>query len=362
MSAPRPVDGVGFHPFGAEVVLQHGDDLHLLDPVAAVVWQCLDGTVTAAGIAEDLAPAFGREVGALRADVDAAIASFAAAGLLDEGPPPAPGPEFLDPDGTLFCATCTRAPERARRAVLRIGDHLVVVGTDDAAVHDAVTAALAAHLVRPADLPGGAALVPPTFSITLAEQTPRGLQPLHVLHRGAPLAIGSRRARRVLDGLVLHLAVHTDLAAAGLVALPAVAVARTGTAPGEPVVLVPQSPRAASRERRGARRGLTVADTPVALLDPTTGEVVVGAPGLAVDLGPLHALAAAVPDVGSEVEPLPWGRYPVAAIGARGATDRTRALLALAPPHEGWPDAPGAQAALVDLVGRVEILEGDSLG
>jgi hypothetical protein len=362
VSAPRPTAGVGFHQFGAEVVLQHGDDLHLLDPIAAVVWQCLDGTATAADIAADLAPAFGRDPGALRADVEAAVASFAAAGLLADAPGPEPGLGFLDPDGTLFCPTCTRAPDRAHRTVLRVGDHLVVVGTDTAAAHDAVAAAFAAHVVADADLPSGAAEVPPTFSVTLAEQTPRGLQPLHVLHRGAPLAIGSRRARRVLEGLVLHLAVHSDLAAAGLVALPAVAVARTGTGPGEPVVLVPQSPRAAARERRGARRGLTVADTPVALLDPATGEVVVGAPGLEVDLGPLHALAATVPDVGPEVEPLAWGRYPVAAIGARGATDRTRALLALAPPQEGWPDAPAAQAALVDLVGRVEILEGDSLG
>jgi hypothetical protein len=182
-----------------------------------------------------------------------------------------------------------------------------------------------------------------------------------VLHRGAPLAIGSRRARRVLDGLVLHLAAHADLAGAGLVALPAVAVARIGTAPGEPVVLVPHSPRAAARERRAARRGLTVADAPVALLDPATGEIVVGAPGLEVDLAPLHALAAKVPDVGAEAEPLAWGRYPVAAIGLRGATDRSRALLALAPPQEGWPDAPAALDALADLVVRVEILEGDSL-
>jgi len=362
VSGPRPVDGVGFHQFGAEVVLQHGGDLHLLDPIAAVVWQCLDGAATVPEIADDLAPAFGRDPRALRADVEAAVASFGAAGLLVDPAAPEPQPGFLDPDGTLFCPTCTRAPDRAHRAVLRIGDHLVVVGTDTAAAHGAIESAFAAHLVPDVDLPPGAADVPPTFSITLAEQSPRGLQPLHVLHRGAPLAIGSRRARRVLEGLALHLAVHTDPAASGLVALPAVAVARVGTVPGEPVVLVPQSPRATARERRSARRGLTAADAPVALLDPATGEIVVGAPGLDLDLGPLLALAATVPDVGVEPEPLAWGRYPVAAIGARGATDPTRALLALAPSHEGWPHADAALGALARLVAAVEILEGDSFG
>jgi hypothetical protein len=126
-------------------------------------------------------------------------------------------------------------------------------------------------------------------------------------------------------------------------------------------VLIPHSPRAATRERRSARRGLTIADTPVVLLDPTTGEVVVGAPGLRVDLEPLRALGATVPDLGVEPAPLAWGRYPVAAIGAPGATDRARALLALAPPNDGWPDATGALAALADLCARVEILEGDSV-
>lgn len=359
MSAPRPLDDVGMHQFGAEVVLRRGDALHLLDPVAAIVWQCLDGEATAAEIVDDLAPVFGREPEALRADVDSAIASFAEAGLLvDAAPTPSPIP-FLDPDGTMFCETCVRAPQRAERTVLRIGDHLVVVGTDTPAVRAAVEAALGAHVV--ADPPAGHEEISPTFSITLAAQAPRGLRPLHVLHRGSPLAVSSRRAVRVLDALPLHLAVHTDLAASGLVALPAVAVAPVGTPPGEPVVLIPQSPRAAVRERRSARWGLTVADGPVVLLDPTTGEVVVGAPGLTVDREPLRALAATVPELGDEPEPLAWGRYPVGAIGARGATDAARALLALAPPNEGWPEAAAALDALAGLCGRVQILEGDSI-
>lgn len=359
MSAPRPVDGVGVHQLGAEVVLQHGDALHLLDPIAAIVWQCLDGEATAAEIADDLAPAFGREPAALRVDVDGAVASFAAAGLLDEAARDRMTTTFLDPDGTLFCATCVRPPERAERTVLRVGEHLVVVGTDTPAARAAIEAALAPHVVT--DLPPGADAVPPTFSVTLAEQAPRGLRPLHVLHRGAPVAVSSRRAARVLEALPMHLAVHTDLSVAGLVALPAVAVAAAGTAPGSPVVLIPQSPRASARDRRSARRGLTIADTPVVLLDPTTGEIVVGAPGLTVDLGPLRALAATLPDLGDEAEPLAWGRYPVAAIGAPGATDRTRALLALAPPNEGWPEAEAALAALAALCERVEILEGDAI-
>ena len=357
MSAPRPLDDVGMHQFGAEVVLRHGDALHLLDPVAAIVWQCLDGEATAAEIADDLAPVFGREPVALLADVDAAIASFSDAGLLvDAAPVPAPLP-YLDPDGTMFCETCVRAAPRAERTVLRVGDHLAVVGTDTPEVRAAVDAALAAHVVADP----GAGAVPPTFSITLAAQAPRGLRPLHVLHRGSPVAVSSRRALRVLEALPLHLAVHADLTASGLVALPAVVVAPVGTAPGEPVVLIPQSPRAAARERRSARQGLTVADGPVALLDPSTGEVVVGAPGLTVDREPLRALAATVPALGDEPEPLAWGRYPVGAVGARGATDRARALLALAPPNEGWPDVEATLDALAALCGRVEILEGDSI-
>ncbi|MFM7271141.1 MAG: PqqD family protein [Actinomycetes bacterium] len=361
MSVPRPVDAVGFHQFGAEVVLQHGDDLHLLDPVAGIVWQCLDGEATAAEIAEDLAPVFGGEVARVRADVDAAIDSFAAAGLLEAPDAPAAPVPFLDPDGTLFCETCVQAPDRAERTVLRVADHLVVIGTDTPAVRDAVEAACASLVVASADLPPSTPSVPPTFSITLADRAPRGLRPLHALHGGSPVALSSRRARRVLEALPLHLAVHGDLAAAGVVAIPAVAVAAVGTEPGDPVVLVPHSPRAAQRDRRSARRGLTRADTPVVLLDPLTGEVVVGAPGLDVDLGPLHALADSVADLGDEPAPLAWGRYPVAAIGARGLTDPARALLALGPSNEGWPTLEASLEALAALVTRVELLEGDGL-
>jgi hypothetical protein len=177
------VDGVGLHQFGAEIVLQHGGDLHLLDPVAAVVWQCLDGEATAAEIADDLAPVFGGAPDAVRRDVEAAVASFAAAGLLD-GAAPEPVPAYLDPDGTMFCPTCTRAPARAERTLLRIGDHLVVVGSDTPEVRDAVDAAFAAHVVGVADHPADLDDIPPTFSITLAAQAPRGLRPLHVLHAG----------------------------------------------------------------------------------------------------------------------------------------------------------------------------------
>ncbi|MGH9177318.1 MAG: PqqD family protein [Acidimicrobiales bacterium] len=57
--------------------------LYLLNPVATVVWQCLDGTASVPELAAELAGSFGAPVATVRADVEALVVELAGAGLLE---------------------------------------------------------------------------------------------------------------------------------------------------------------------------------------------------------------------------------------------------------------------------------------
>lgn len=67
--------------------------LHVLNPTATVVWQCLDGDADLATLAVELATAFGAEADAVRADLLTLARQLADDGLLVgfEPDPPAPG-------------------------------------------------------------------------------------------------------------------------------------------------------------------------------------------------------------------------------------------------------------------------------
>ncbi|MBJ7283349.1 MAG: PqqD family protein, partial [Acidimicrobiia bacterium] len=58
MSNPQSSPLVHAQYFDGEAVLALGDELHLLNPVAALVWQCCDGETSSTEIADDLAEVF----------------------------------------------------------------------------------------------------------------------------------------------------------------------------------------------------------------------------------------------------------------------------------------------------------------
>ncbi|MEI8335315.1 MAG: PqqD family protein [Actinomycetes bacterium] len=352
--------------FDGEAVLVLGDELHLLNPVAALVWQCCDGESSADEIADDLAEVFGAEPGTLQSDVEKAIGEFKSSGLLvsDEGESAAGHslPRVLTAYD-LDCESCMEAQPRAFRTVLEFGDHLVILGFDTPDVCAAVEAAFSSYVVAPSDIPIGAHDARPAFSLSLAKSDgeARGIKPLHLFYRGGEVVVSGRNASRVLNALAPYLAFHGDLTGAGVVAIPGLVVAKAGTNPGEPVMLLQAAARLNGREHRLAKAGIIVADSPAIWLDPVTHEVVVGAPGVSFDPTSLMSLAEGFPRLGTDISILAAGRYPVHAVSARGAHDPLSALLAFAPPSEGWPLAESSLEALDALLDRVEIIEGNDI-
>lgn len=366
MSNPRSSPLVHSQFFDGEAVLALGDELHLLNSVASLVWQCCDGESSATEIAEDLAEVFGAEPGALKADVEKAIGEFRSAGLLvsDEGALTAGhAVSRVLTEYDLDCESCMEAEPRAFRTVLEFGGHLVVVGFDTEDACTAVEAAFSSYIVRHSDIPTAAHDARPAFSLTLAtsDVDARGMKPLHLLYRGGDVVVSGRNASRVLNALAPYLALHGDLSGAGVVAIPGLVIAKAGTNPGEPVMLLQAAARLTGREQRLAKAGIMVADSPAIWLDPATNEVVVGAPGVSFDSRSLMSHAEGYLQLGADISLLSSGRYPVHAVSARGAHDPLSVLLAFAPPSEGWPLAERALEALDALLESVEIIEGNDI-
>lgn len=366
MSNPRSSPLVHSQFFDGEAVLALEGELHLLNSVAALVWQCCDGESSAVEIAEDLAEVFGVEPESLTADVEKAIRDFEDAGLLasDEGGESKhqTGAQVLTAY-ELDCESCMEAEPRAFKTVLEFGGHLVVIGFDTESVCSAVEAAFSNYVLSPSDAPASAHDARPAFSITLAtsEVDTRGIKALHLLYRGGEVVVSARNASRVLNALAPYLAIHGDLEAAGVVAIPGLVVAKAGTNPGDPVMLLGSVARMSGREQRLARAGLMVADSPAVWLDVVTLEIIVGAPGVSFDWSFIGPIADVSPRLGADISILAPGRYPVAAVSAHGVHDPVSALLAFAPPSEGWPMADMALEVFDSLLERVEILEGDDI-
>ena len=352
--------------FDGEAVLVLGGELHLLNPVAALVWQCCDGESSALEIAEELAEVFGVEVQSISADIEKAIREFKDAGLLASGGVERGTEKNLPHVLTAYdldCESCMEAGPRAFRTVLEVGQHLIVLGFDTQDACVAVEAAFSSYVVVPSDVPASAQDARSAFSITLAtsEVDTRGIKALHLLYRGGEVVVSGRNASRALNALAPFLAFHGDLSSAGVVPIPGLVVAKAGTNPGEPVMLLQATSRLSGRAQRLARAGIMVADSPAIWLDPVTHEIVIGAPGVSFDSSFLWSLAEASPGLGPDISMLAPGRYPVHAVSARGAHDPLSALLAFAPPSEGWPLAESALEALDALLDRVEIIDGDDI-
>ena len=89
-SVVRRGDAVAHVILDGEAVLVHESTgtLHRLDPVATVVWECLDGEASIAVLAAELAEAFGADRVQVETDVLALCRRLAAGGVVDgEGLP-----------------------------------------------------------------------------------------------------------------------------------------------------------------------------------------------------------------------------------------------------------------------------------
>jgi len=88
---PRPAGGLQATDVDGELLLldPRTDRLHLLDPVATVIWSVLDGEVTVDELVGDLADAFETPAATVRADLDALVSALEGAALLDGVEPPA---------------------------------------------------------------------------------------------------------------------------------------------------------------------------------------------------------------------------------------------------------------------------------
>jgi hypothetical protein len=338
----RPVASV---VVDGEAVLHHAGALHHLNPTATVVWQCCDGEVTVDALAVELAEAFAVDVDTARGDVLTVVADLAAAGLLRPPghEPPASAPPWtvlVDPEEA--CASCAERPW-AENLTVAVGTTAVPVGVSDPETGAALGRALASHVVL------DAGPFTPYYALVVPRGAPAaGRRALYTLHRGEDVLVQTRRPARVLRALLTHLAAHGD-PGPGLAAVPALVVGTGGRA-----LLVPPPARPVAFARALARHGVAVADMPAALVDAGRGEVVVGAPGLDVDFGPLDACAAGLPPLGPEPDPLAWGRYPLAGVALAGG-GAGRALLALAPRADRAPDS--ALAALTTVLDRLPVLD-----
>jgi PqqD family protein of HPr-rel-A system len=90
--APKRVPWVAAVELDGETVLfdERSGRMHLLDAVATVVWQRLDGSATLDSLARDLSAAFGAGEDRVRADVTAFLRQLERERLLEGVAPAAP--------------------------------------------------------------------------------------------------------------------------------------------------------------------------------------------------------------------------------------------------------------------------------
>lgn len=349
---PELRPGLDVVTLAGETVIHHAGRIHALDPVATVVWQSIDGRASVDEIAGDLADAFAIPPATARRDVTTMVAELLAIDLLADpnrpARPPGPGPQpLVDPPGS--CASCAER-EWATRVALQIGDWLVSVGTDSAAVATAIRRVLAAHVVGTA---GPADDQPPFVAVSSPDAIrSSGPQPVHLLHRADVVLARTRHRLDVVRALVELLATYGDLAGLDLATVRGLVV--TG---GERAMIVPVPDDLVRYRHALGRLGLRAADIPVAVVDPARAEAVVGAPGL--EVGP--AIEGFAPSTtGSATAPAVsprWGRYPLVALSVAAPPTPAGVLLAFGADRGDHHDAAATEAALTSLVVSVPIVD-----
>lgn len=188
----------------------------------------------------------------------------------------------------------------AAQSTFRVDDLYLGVRSTDAAFHQVIEQALAAHLV--ADLEA-----PPNYSVHIGHRRNRdSVAGLHAVYEGAGLASRTRDARRAVHALFNHLAARRGKVPEGLLSLSATVLVGDGVA-----VLAPVAVRAwrADIERRLLASGLRIVDSPSVYVDPASFEVVLSEPALDIAWPALDILEEHFPGGGPADAPAPPGRY-----------------------------------------------------
>ncbi|MEO6468256.1 MAG: PqqD family protein [Acidimicrobiia bacterium] len=333
---------------GGQVVLYVDGAVHLLSPTAALVWQSCEDDVTVATLAQEFAVSFGVAYEDVLTDVLASACDLVERGLVV----PATAHRAPETDETLpilqplpACSGCGEGPTYERHVIVDLGDLGVSIGAD-AEVADGLAAALGPRSVRietaPTDRASYGLVVP-------SDGRDRERVALARLHRGPDVLLTSRDPMRVLRAVFAQIAIHSPTAGSQL--LEGMAVGRDGR-----VVVMPAPANRVGFERSAAELGLSVSDSSMVMVQVTPLQVIIGAPDLGVDFGPLEELASARRSLSEPALSLPWGCHELVGIAVNGSPDAAAVIGELGPrlgtsPTGGTPLTP--LLALADVV-RVE--------
>ncbi len=161
---------------------------------------------------------------------------------------------------------------------------------------------LAGHLVDGVEAPAN-------YSLLIAPPSGRGAGGIHFLYRGTAPIVRTRDPHRLVMGLLSFLNSHAAPA-------PGMEMVAVGLVDREDrAVLAPYALRASLDrvERRLGSRGLRVVDTPWAVVDAGSRELVVPEPDLNLHWPALERLREVAPRPAAADKPVPPGRYPIRA-------------------------------------------------
>jgi hypothetical protein len=304
--------------------------LHRLNPTAALVWQCLDGSASLREIAGDVAEVFSSDPRTVLRDIVALAGHFAEEGLLEGTGPSAaeedavaggvgqeagangeavsggdvqavnevPGPPFIAERPTP-CMDRTFSLGASGSMAVRVGPHLLGLRASSAEVAEAARAVLAPALVEGVEAPP---------NVSVAETTVRAGRPQYWCYRSGLLTGKARGLQGAMRAAVRLLSSYADEGSreGSDVIVPAMVAVRGGSA----VLICPQSRfMVPGLDARLRAAGWSLSGEPWARIDPRTGEVVI--PPLEIDIDEL-ALAA-LPADRLDGDDAPAGRYPVEA-------------------------------------------------
>ncbi len=335
---------------GGQVVLYVDGAVHLLSPTAALVWQSCDDDVTVATLAHEFAASFGVSYEDVLTDVLASVRDLVERGLVV----PATAHRAPETDETLpilqplpACSGCGEGPTYERHVIVDLGDLGVSIGAD-AEVADALAAALGRRTLRIETAPTGRAsygLVVPSGG------QHRGPIALARLHRGPDVLLTSRDPRRVMWAVFAQIAIHSP--AAGTQLLEAIAVGRDGR-----VLVMPAPANRVGFERSAAGLGLGVSDASMVMVQVTPPQVIIGAPDVGVDFGPLEKLAATRRSLSEQALSLPWGRHDLVGIAVNGSPDAAAVIGELGPRLGTIPAGRAPLTPLLELADAVRVARG----
>lgn len=294
--------------------------VHVLNPVAGLLWECFDAPVGVDELVVELTECFRTDPSVLEADVRLLVGRLLAEGLLGEAPitiaRSSTSTEPADSDRPQVfvlpsddCTPCVRSLDGLGWMPTRtflFGSWYVGVRVASNVADSALATLLARHVVEGVDAPAA-------YSLDVGRQGGAGVRRLQILYRSTTALVRSRRPSRVVQALLDHLGSIGGPAppttSPRLDALAFVQDAR--------VVLAPRSlrPLLDRIEPRLNLLGIRVTDAPTVTLGAGPGTITVVAP--AVDLPGdadviLRDLDARAGAMGRELPAVEPGDYAVA--------------------------------------------------